>query len=370
MFRISSLITFVLLTANTYLFGIDIIITPINYFEKSGNNYIKTAYEKDIAVDIEEWLNRYYSTRLDKNPPNDKLIGVSEIDARRLSEFYQVNYVLFGTIRDEGGCLNAEIKLYNERQNEYISFLASDANTYYNRLIKTICEHILDWFHVEKDKVGRLNNEIDELREEIGVLKSELNSKKAPEKHILQKEEPVHEVTLRMPVRAGYWTYTGTDWIEFVQGTTEGSFGLDFSPELQFTAFGGRRNEITFSLLFGYSYGTTSKRDIVNVHNILINPSINYFLNVYTNNWLAGSVGVIFEHGIWHVEETDYGVIRDYQQFLTGISTSFEYLYRFNKTMAMELGANMYFYFAENTSQVIKMYLGAVFTLLGGNYEK
>ncbi|GHU91188.1 hypothetical protein FACS189476_11780 [Spirochaetia bacterium] len=368
MFKIFSLIIFIFLTAGTYLFGADIIITPINYFEKSENNFVKRVYEKDISADIAEWLNRYYGVQIDKSDPKDRLIGFSEIDARRLSEFYQVNYVLFGTIREEGNYLNAEIKLYNERQNDYISFPASDTNAYYSRLIKTICEHILDWFHVEKDKVGRLNNEIEELRGELSTLKAELNSKNVPEKK--EKTEPVHEVTLRIPVRAGYWTYINTDWIEFVQGTAEVMSGLDFSPELQFTAFGGRRNEITFSLLFGYSYGTTSKRDIVNVHNILVNPSINYFLNVYTNNWLAGSVGVIFEQGIWHVEETDYGVIRDYQQFLTGISTSLGYLYRFNKTIAMEIGANMYFYFAENTSQVIKPYLGAVFTLLGRNYEK
>jgi hypothetical protein len=352
------------------LYGIDIVIAPIGYYERSGNNFVLRARESDVAIDLAEHLNRYYSVQFDRTRPSDRLAGFAEIDAKRVAQFYEANYVLFGSIREEGTTLTAEIRLFNERQIEFVSFPASDSVNQYARLIKTIGEHIIEWFHTETDKIGVLDGEIQALREDMSALQSELNSRNNRRQEPEQKEEPLHEFTLRLPVRAGYWTYTETGWIQNVQGTVEATIGVDFTPELQFSAIHGMRNFLSFSLLFGYRYGTTSKLDEVSVHGIIVNPAINYFLNIYTNNWLMAGVGALFEAGIWHIEEVKYEDTRDYQQFLTGLSVSLEYAYRFNQLFSLEIGANMYFYFVENTSPIVKPYLGAIFTVLGGNYEK
>jgi hypothetical protein len=228
----------------------------------------------------------------------------------------------------------------------------------------------LDWYHTERDKVDRLWDEIREIQKELEQRRVEAESLRKRKSDDKKVESPIKEFSLRIPVRIGYWTYGKRDWVQLVQGTVEVNAGLEIYPKLQFPALLGMRNEFSWDLLAGYRHGTTGQEDVVDVHQVILNSMLAYHLNIYTANWLTVGLGVFYEYGKWHLEEAAYLQSVDYDQSLTGTSVSIDYAYRFNRYITFNMGTEFYFYFAAETSPVIRPRVGMVVTVTGGRYEE
>jgi hypothetical protein len=352
--------------------GLDIVMIPVTYYEKQGAGYAQKAYRRDITADIAGMLNKYYSIQISRAPINDRLAGVTDYDARRAAEHYNVDEVLYGAIKDDGSSLQAELKIYNRRRDDYGLFFASDASGRYERLVHTVCERVMEWYNTERDKVDALKHEVEGLRAEVESMKRETGNRKkaAAEERRKAQEETEKEFALRLPVNAGYWSYVESPWVESVQGTAEAAVGLELFPELQFPALGGMKNEMSLGLSIGYRNGVTRNKGAVLMHGVFINPGIKYHLNFYTENWVCIGGGVFYEFDMWRIEDGEYRQNTDFNQSLTGYSVSLDYAYRVNRLFTVNMGANLYGYFAAESSLVVRPYVGMVITLAGGWREK
>jgi gas vesicle protein len=356
----------------TAVYGLDIIMIPVIYYEKQGTGYVQKTYRRDITADITSILNKYYNIQVSKTPLNDRLAGVTDLDARRASEYYHVDDVLYGTIKDDGSSLQAELKIYNRRREDYGLFYASDTNNQYERLIKGVSEHIMEWYKTDRDKVDALNHAIQDLQTEIASIKEELENREKTRSEARKKvkDEVEKEFTLRLPVNAGYWSYIDRLWVESVQGTVEMVVGLDMFPEMQFPALYDMKNEASFGLNIGYRNGVTRNKGAVLMNGIFINPEIKYHLNFYTKNWICIGCGLFYENDTWSIEDREYQRNINSSQSLTGYSVSLDYAYRINRLFTVNIGTNLYGYFVEGSSPVVRSYLGTVITLIGGKNEK
>ncbi len=333
---------------------------------------IQTQYENNISVDIGKRLTPYHRVFIDSTLSTNRDTGITKADAEKALSNYPANFVLYGSIANESNYLQGRFELFDKRNNKVEYFFASDGINEYNRLIQTVSDNILAWFQT-KTEVDDLLSEITELREKVAQMENEESDKEPQknkkEKAEIKKEPPLKEITLRIPVRVGYWTYTQYDWVNQIQGTVEVNTGIEFIPELQFSTINGMRNELSLNLFAGYRYGLNSGNDPQQVHSIIINPGITYHFNFYTNNWALLGLGVLFEYGMWHVEEPDYGVVSDYKQSLSGMSVLLGYSYRISNRLTVDLGVNMYMYFTRGASPVLRPYFGTSIILLGGKHS-
>lgn len=368
-----------LILGGTAAYGLDIIMIPIIYYEKQGTGYVQKTYRRDITADMTAILNKYYNVQVSRTPLNDRLAGVTDFDARRVAEYYHVDDILYGAIKDDGSSLQAELKLYNRRTDDYGLFFASDANSQYERLIKTASEHIMEWYNTDRDKVDALRHAVQDLQTEIVSIKDELGDRKRAEREREMaraearrkaKEAVEKEFALRLPVNVGHWSYIDRLWVETVQGTVEAVVGIDMFPELQFPSLYDMKNEMSMGLNIGYRNGVTKNKYAVLMNSIFINPEIKYHLNLYTKNWICIGGGVFYELDIWKIEDREYQQNINSHQSLTGYSVSLDYAYRINRLFTVNMGINLYGYFVAESSPVVRSYLGMVVTLIGGKYEK
>jgi len=353
--------------------GLEIVVIPINYYQRRGANFVQGTYTRDITEDIAERMNRYYDVRIDKTSLSDRLAGATDSDARRVADYYHVDEVLYGVVRDDGSSLVAELKIYNRRREDYGRIYASDVVDKYERLMDTLSGHILDWYRTNVDKVDVLRNELRDLREEIAAVKEGKKDEARAERDRVKREarENVEkEFALRMPVVVGYWSYIERDWAETIQGTVEATTGLQMYPKLQFPPLFGMKNEMSLDLRIGYRNGVTRNRGNVLMNGVLINPAANYHFNIYTMNWLSIGAGVFFELGIWEIEDREYQKKQNYQQSLTGYTIMLDYAYRLSRLFTINIGADVYGYFSRDSSPVIRTYLGTVITVYGGGNGK
>ena len=353
--------------------GLEIVVMPITYYERRGANFVQGTYTRDIAADITERINRYHDVRIDRTPLNDRLAGATDNDARRVAEYYRVDEVLYGVVRNDGNSLVAELKIYNRRREDYGRIYASDAGDKYERLIDTLSGNILEWYRTNVDKVDVLMNEVRDLREEIATVKEELKGEARSERERTRKEARENlekEFALRVPVVVGYWSYIDREWAEMVQGTVEATTGIQMYPQMQFPLLADMKNEMSFGLRIGYRNGITRNKGNVLMHGVLINPVAGYHLNVYTTNWLSIGAGVFYELGIWEIEDREYQERQSYQQSLTGYTIILDYAYRFNRLFTVNIGADVCGYFTRSSPPVIRTYLGTVITALWRGNEK
>jgi len=352
--------------------GLEIVVIPINYYQRRGTNFVQGTYTRDITGDIVERMSRYYDVRIDRTSLNDRLAGATDNDARRVADYYHADEVLYGVVRDDGSSLVAELKIYNRRREDYGRIYASDVVDKYERLIDTLSGHILDWYHTNVDKVDVLRNELRDLREELAAVKGTKEDAKAEREQARRdvRANVEKELALRVPVVAGYWSYIEREWAETVQGTVEATTGIHMYPQLQFPPLSDMKNEMSFGLRLGYRNGITRNRGNVLMHGALINPVANYHLNVYTTNWLSIGAGVFYEFGIWEIEDREYQERQSYQQSLTGYTMILDYAYRFNRLFAVNVGTDVYGYFTRDSSPIIRTYLGTIITVYGGNNGK
>jgi hypothetical protein len=367
---IPGLASLIWLSGITAVYGIEILVIPMNYYEKQENSFVMKEPETDITGKIIDRLEKYYEIRRDRTELNDRLAGATDADARRAAETYHINYVLYGRLKDDGSSLSAEVRIYNARLEKYELFYASDRSGQYDRVIRNLCENILEWYHTERDKIDALKYDIDSLKAGLKDLEREIEKKEAPKKERPPKVEVEKEFSLRLPVRIGYWSYVERRWLELVQGTVEASLGAEMFPRLQFPPLLGMRNEAALGIQIGYRFGTTANTREVQTHDIIVNPYASYRLNFYSKNWLALGTGAFYEWSKWNINAGEYGQMIDYSQSYTGLSLLVDYGYRFNKYITVNIGANIYFYFVTDTSPVIRPYLGTEITIVGGDYAK
>ena len=344
------------------VYGLDLVIIPITYYERQEAGYVQNNYKSDITADIVAWISKDHDVRIDRTTLSDRLAGAADSDARRVANYYRINDVLYGSIKSDGNSLVAELKIYNSEREDYELFFASDAINQYERLIKTICQNILEWFHDERDKVDQLRVEVRELRKELESAKIGIRRKAADD--TMKKN-----FVVRIPLSLGYWSYFDKLWVELVQGTAEFKVGLEMVPELQLPAPSGKKSEVSLGLDVGYRNGITSTTDTVMLHSIIVNPVLKYHLNFYTKNWMSLGAGIFYEHDFWDIKERQNQKRQKYQQSLTGYSAVVDYSYRIDQRFTINLGVNFYGYFVGNTSPVIRFYFGTVITLLGGDNE-
>ncbi len=389
-----------------------IVIMRMSYREyQRTNTVIQQQNENNISEDIGKYLRPYYRVFIDSTLSANRDTGVTRADAEAAVSNYPANFVLYGTITNESQYLQARFELYDKRNNRVEYFYGSDGIREYERLIRTISENILSWFQTKTDKVEELRSDItamrqeleemkreqgkgeelnsevermaeelermkreeeerEELNSEVRAIREELEEMKREEEEGKEEAEYEKEITVRIPVRVGYWSYTESEWVERIQGTVEANVGVEFIPELQFRPILGMRNELSIDIFMGYRYGlNVSNSDQQQVHSIIVNSGITYHVNVYSNNWILMGAGLVYEMGMWHVEESEYGMISDYRQSLTGMSVMVGYRYRLSNRLSVDLGANMYIYFVEGASTVIRPYMGLSATLTGGKYD-
>jgi hypothetical protein len=347
--------------------GLEIVVVPITYYERRGANFVQGTYERDIAADITERINRFHDVRIDKTVLNDRLAGAMDNDARRVAEYYHVDEVLYGVVRNDGSSLTAELKIYNRRREDYGRIYASDTVDKYERLIETLSMNILDWYRTNVDKVDVLRSEVRDLQEELASLKEGLDEEARAERERARKEarESVEkEFVLRVPVMMGYWSYTKREWANAVQGTVEATAGIQMYPQLQFPPLFDMKNEMSLGLHIGYRNGVTRNKGDVLMNGLLINPVVGYHLNVYTTNWLYIGTGIFYELGIWEVESLKY------HQSFSGYTVVLDYSYWFNRLITINFGADVYGYFTRSSSPVIRTYLGTTITVYGGGNGK
>ena len=345
------------LTGTISVYSLDLVLIPISYYEKQGTNYVQKTYRRDITGDIAEKLDTYYEVTIDKMPLGDRLAGATDFDARRAAESYHINDVLYGTIKGDENSLIAELKLYNMRRETYELIYASDHVSQYERLIKTISERIMDWYGTSQDKVDALRFEVRQLRSELAFLKEETEQDEAEKKERRAKEEIEKTFKLGVPLSLGYWSYTKQPWVELVQGTVEVRAGIDIYPELQFSSF-GKASEVSLGLHLGYRNGVRGNRERLVVNGITVNPLLGYHVNFYTRNWLCLGAGIFYELMYWKITGT--GFEERTGQSLTGFSAAVEYSYQLNRQTAINFGMNLNGYFVEDTSPVIRFYLGTM----------
>jgi TolB-like protein len=348
------------------VYAADIVIIPVNYYEKQGTSYVQRSYEKEITTDIAAWLNKYHDIAIDKTPLRDRLAGATDSDARRVAEYYSVNIVLYGSIRKDGNSLSAEIKVYNKHSDETEILYASDTANQYERLVKTIGERILDWYETDPDKMDALRREVRDLRSELASVKEGLTTKQKKEKEAKEQQEIDKKFELRLPVTVGYWSYVDQVWVGLVQGTIEARVGIEVFPELQFPLLWGMENELSFGLHVGYRNGVTGNRESLVMNGIIINPIVGYHLNFYPKNWICLGTGPFYELDIWEIEDPEYERTQSYRQSLTGYSLLLDYSYMLNRRVMINLGMNLSGYFVSDTSLVMRVYFGTVITLSGG----
>jgi hypothetical protein len=349
-----------------------IVIMRMSYQEnKRADTAFYDEYENAVSVDIGQYLKPYYRIFIDSTLSQNRDTGITRADAEEALSNYPANFVLYGSIANEFDYLHGRMELYDKRNNSVEYFYASDGIDEYDRLIETLCNHILAWFHTETDKLDAMLSDIEELRQQLKEIKTETEQKRIEPRSSKdeESEEPLKEITLQIPVRVGYWSYTKTNWVERIQGTVEASVGVEFIPELQFAPINNMRQELSINLFAGYRYGLNAGEDILRLHNIVVNPGITYRLNVYSNNWMLLGIGALFEFGLWHIEEPEYGTVMNYQQSLTGISALLGYSYRISKMFTVDVGANLYFYFSQGASPVIRPYVGTSIIIMGGKYS-
>jgi TolB-like protein len=346
-------------------YAADIVIIPVNYYEKQGANYAQRSYDKDITADIVAWLNKYHDIATDRTPLRDRLAGATDSDARRVAEYYSVHIVLYGSLRRDGNSLSAEMKIYNKHSDETETIYASDTVNQYERLVKTIGERILDWYETDRDKVDALWREVHDLRSELASVKEDVTGKqKKGAKE--ERQEVEKEFYLRLPVTVGYWSYVDQVWVGLVQGTVEARVGIDVFPELQFPLLFGMQNELSFGLHTGYRNGVTGGREALVMHGMIINPLVGYHLNFYPKNRICLGAGVFYELDFWEIEEPEYEGAQSYQQSLTGYSLLLDYSYMINRRVTVNFGMNLAGYFVRDTSVVVRVYFGTTITLAGG----
>ena len=342
-------------------YGLEIVMIPVIYYERQGATYVQRTYQKEITADIAARINKYYDVLFDRTPLNDRLAGVTDSDARRVSEYYNVDDILYGTIKDDGNSLLAELKIYNRRRDDYGLFFASDTSNQYERLINTVSDNILEWYYTDRDKVDLLRNELQDLRAEVAAVREDLRRRIRAERDNAREVEK--EFALRVPVRVGYWSYVDRLWVELAQGTVEATLGIDMYPELQFSPPFGILNEISWGLNIGYRNGVTGNRGEVLLNGMIINPVMGYHLNFYTDNWLSLGAGMFYELDFWEIEDPEQAKTLSYQQSLTGYSISLDYAYRINARYTVNLGVNLYGYFSSGSALVVKSYLGTLITI-------
>jgi TolB-like protein len=350
------------------VYGLEIVLLPITFFELQGANFVQSTFERDITSDIENRLNRYYNIRVSTLSFVDHRAGATQLDAHQAAARYQINEVLFGTMRDNGSSLVVELNIYNRRSETVIGqIFASDSKIMYERLINTLIRNILDWYDTNVDKVDLLLDEVHNLRTEIDSLRENLveNARVRSE----EMEEVEKAFILRVPVMLGHWSYVERSWSEMVQGTVEFSTGIQMFPKLQFSKIFDMNNELSIGLRVGYRNGITGNKESVLMNGLLLNPLIGYHINFYTENWLCLGVGTFFEYGMWEIEALDYLETQSYTQILTGYTINLDYSYRFNSMFAVNFGADFYGYFARGTSSVIRTYFGISTTVFGGRSE-
>jgi hypothetical protein len=353
--------------------SLEIVIIPIAYYEKQGSDFVQRQYSRDIAADIMEQINMYYDVRINRMPLRNPSAGVQIIDVHNAADYYRVDEILYGSMKNDGNSFTVELNIYNNRRRDYGKLFASDAVDKYDRLINTISGQILDWYNTDRDKVDALRNEVRNLRSEVTEIK-ERTRRRAPRREMAGENEAQEEVEkefkLRVPVSLGYWSYTNKDWVEMVQGTVEVVVGIDMYPELQFPDIFGMKNEVSLGIRTGYRNGVTRNRDRVVMNGIVINPAVKYHLNFYTQNWVSIGTGIFYELGIWDVGYPDFNGKQRYTQSLTGYSILVDYSYRLNNRFTINFGTDLYGYFAQGSSPLIKAYFGTVISVLGGDNAK
>jgi hypothetical protein len=294
----------------------------------------------------------------DKTPLLDTLAGVTELDVRRVSEYYGVNSVLYGSIRKDVNILHADIKVYMRSSDTSEQFFSSDVAGRYDRLLNILCANILDWYS-GLDVMNLLRGELLNLRSEVSFLKEELNKKRRFESAELASEK---EFYLRVPLIAGYWSHVDGSWSELVNGTVELTVGIEMYPELQFRSILGMENELFFGLNFSYRNGVSGSLYRLTLNSLVLNPLIGYSVNFSPKNWFYVSCGVFYEFSSWNIDASEYeGGLK---QSLTGYSVTLDYSYHFDRRFAVKYGVTLYGYFTSGTSPVVSPYLGAVMTFL------
>ena len=351
------------------VYGMDVVMIPINYMEKQGVNFLPVEFGRDITRDIFVRIEKYYEVTIDESPLQNSQRGAAGFDAKRIAERNGVNDVLFGSIKRDGNILTAEIMAYNLQTDKQEALYAADAFNKYERLINTTIDRILAWYGTDLDKIDLLRNDVIDLREDLARVREDINAKKEREKKA--KVEPEKEFGLKLPITAGYWSYFKKDWAALAQGTVEARAGVNMYPQLQFPSMEGMKNELSFGLHIGYRNGVTSTLEKTNVlmNAIIVTPMAGYHLNVYSSNWLCLGAGIFYECDFWSIEDLQYDKSRKYQQSLTGYSVLLEYSYRFNRLCDLNFGMNINGYFVSDTSPIIRIYFGTTFTLMGGRNE-
>ena len=348
-------------------YGLDLVMIPVVFYEQRGSNFVQGTYSRDITRDMETRLNRYYNVRISREPLSDLRAGATDFDARRAAERYQANEVIFGTLRQNGNSLSAEIKIFSRGNEETGHIFASDSADQYDRLINTLSSQILGWYNTDADKVDALRNEVSGLRAEMASLKKDAQEEAKMQRAAARKEarENVEkDFILKVPVTVGYWSYIQQEWAETVQGTVEFSTGIQMFPELQFPEIAGMKNEVSFALRLGYRNGISGVKDNVLLNGILVNPAVGYHINPYTSNWLCFSAGAFCEIGIWQVDDFDETI--SFTQALTGYTLSLDYSYRLNRIFTASFGADLYGYFSTGSPFTVRAYFGTVITVFGG----
>jgi len=352
------------------VYGFDMVIIPITFYEMRGTNFIQGNNGKNITKDIENQLSRYYNVRISMEQLSDQRAGATDFDAKRTADRYQVNEVLYGALRQNGSQLSAEIRIFSLQNEQIKQIFASDSNEMYERLVNTLCAHVFDWYRTNIDKVDLLRNEVRDLRAEINAIneKSAEKVKLEKAKARLEAIENVNKTfSLKVPISVGYWSYVENEWAEIIQETVEVTTGIRMYPKLQFPEIFNMKNELSLGLRLGYRNGVTGTRNNLIMNGILINPSLGYHFNVYSNNYLSLCAGMFFELGFWEIE--DQGESIHFQQTLTGYTLGLDYSYQFNRMFSVNFGVDFYGYFTQGSSTVVKTYFGTVITVLGGNND-
>lgn len=340
-----SILVLLLGLVNYCCFSQIIPITEIVVYNDEGK---KDLINKNVNNDLVKLLDGYWFNDCVKfeRAVNEKTGSVnSTIDAIRVCNMLDCNFVLYGYIKKTSVNFYAEIKLY-DKENAKVQkvFFSSDDINNYDRLIQDISIKIRDYF-------------ID-----LYKIKTEK-----------QLQESLHDLQFDMPASLHYWAPIDKQWSSVLLGIVGMNVGVDFYPEFLILVKNNRKVDFNFRFELGYKYGRGNP-DYYPINYNAISVTAPFMLNYHLNNknTLSLGIGPLYQLILANVQKKYESPSKIIQNEM-GLEFIFNYSYALNDKWKLLFELDGDLFFTNRSFAVIKPKIGFIWNFYkksnGGSYE-
>jgi hypothetical protein len=260
----------------------------------------------------EDLLEKLGATPLTGNlefSPAEKMsvAPVSFLDAARLCELHEYPFLIYGYVRKRESIYTAELKLIS-REGKHIaaSFLATDDEKHYERLVADLAGKIADYF-----------------LEDLAIAGAE------------RPEDSVRNL-FEIPFAAGYWAPVG-EWSDGMMGIVRLGLGLRFVPRKPLAGIKSRPFYLGIGLQAEYALGKNlPEYETAYLHRIQARLPLELLLKIGGRSRLGLGLGGLMEFDLLK-QERKYGEAYVETRSAGGIMASLEYRYALSERVAFGL---------------------------------